>query len=58
VLLKTTLEGTPTMSDLGTAFFDCPVELAKFIAELVRQGVTFQSYPKRGGHEVILTGGH
>ena len=43
---------------LGTVFFDDVATLAQFVAELVRQGVTFEARPARGGFEVLLTGGH
>lgn len=46
------------MRSTGTAFFDNVTDLATFIAALVREGVTFESRPSRGGWEVKLTGGY
>jgi hypothetical protein len=39
-----------------TAFFPEIEDLAKFCAELVRQGIMFTSRPIKGGFEVSLTG--
>lgn len=37
-------------------FFTDIEEMARFCAELVRQGIVFSAAPARGGYEVKLTG--
>ena len=43
---------------MNTATFNSITDLAEFCAELVRQGVTFNSVSDNGTHTVTFTGGY